>query len=117
MICAYTVPGRPATWQRTVAHKGRRLTEKAQREIKRAIGMRALAQRPSGWPLDAEYAIAVSGFWPDLRFGDVDRLTSLHMDALEGVLWKTDRQVRSQSGVRFVDKGNPRACVVVEVLS
>lgn len=117
LTCAYVVPGRPATWQRTVAHKGRRLTEKAQREVKRAIGMVALSKRPKGWPLDAEYAIHVRGFWPDRRFGDVDRLVSLHMDALEGVLWKSDRQVATEVGCREVDREHPRVTVVVEVLS
>lgn len=111
----FTIPDRPATWQRTNPYKGRLLTDTKQRAAKARIGWIALAARPKGWPLDREYIVDVRGYWPDRRYGDADRLTSLVMDALEGIAYAKDRQVADQSGKRRVDKEHPRTEVVVRV--
>lgn len=113
-MLAITIPGRPVTWQRTNDVRGRRLTDAGQRREKRRIAALARAALPPGWPMDAEYAIEVIGYWPDRRFGDVDRLVSLTMDALEGVAYASDRQVAAQGGARRVDRKNPRieVCLV-----
>jgi hypothetical protein len=116
MRLEFTIPGRPITWQRTNQVKGRRVTDAKQRAAKQAIGLQALSALPKGWPLDASYSVDVIGYWPDRRFGDADRLTSLVMDGLEGAAYKLDRQVVDQRGRVRLDKGNPRTVVVVEVL-
>lgn len=116
MELAFTIPGRPVTWQRTNDVRGRRVTDAEQRREKRRIAMLARAALPSGWPTDAEYAIEVIGYWPDRRFGDVDRLVSLTMDALEGVAYRVDRQVVAQGGARRVDRERPRVEVCVAPL-
>jgi hypothetical protein len=113
MELSFTIGGRPKTWQRTVAHEGKRLSEKEQRAVKKIIGMRALAARPAGWPLDASYAMEVIGYWPDRRCGDADRLVSIVMDALEGVAYKADRQVRAQCSAVLLDRLVPRTEVLV----
>lgn len=114
MELRFTIPGRPVTWQRTNDVRGRRVTDAEQRKEKRRIAAIARAALPPGWPTDAEYAIEVIGYWPDRRFGDADRLTSLSMDALEGVAYRADRQVVAQAGVRRLDREHPRVevCVV-----
>lgn len=117
MRAHYCVTGRPATWQRTTSYQGRRITPKGQREAKRLIAWHALAARPPGWPLDESYELSVIGWWPDRRVGDVDRLVNLHLDALEGVMWKTDRQVRELSRCAvLLDRDRPRVEVEIRVI-
>jgi len=117
---SFTIEGRPATWQRTNhVLQGKRLirkTPKKAREAKRRVHMSAWQARPRGWPLDAEYEVVTVGYWPDRRYGDVDRLSSLVMDGLEGVLYAQDRQVVAQSSRRYLDKEHPRTEVTVRVL-
>lgn len=113
MLWTFTIEERPVTWQRTGEHQGKRLTEKGQREAKKRIAWHALVTRPKAWPVDAVYAIEVLGYWPDRRFGDADRLASLIMDALEGLAYKTDRQVRAQTSAMFVDRKRPRTEVTI----
>ena len=115
MEFTFTVFGRPRTWQRTNDVRGRRVTDKAQREAKRQIAWLALAARPKGWPMGAEYEVITLGVWPDRRYGDVDRLSSLVMDALEGVAYEQDRQVAAQTSARALDRDNPRTEVIVRV--
>lgn len=115
----FSVYGRPVTWRRTnhvqVGGKTRRTTGKAQRAAKEAMAWRALAARPAGWPLDALYRVEVTGVWPTRVYGDVDRLVSLPMDALEGVAYRTDRQVASIRGTRLVGD-QPMTVVTVTVI-
>lgn len=101
------------TWQRTVAYQGKRLTEKEYKRAKEHVGMRALAALPKDWPTDKAYALEVLGFWPDRRFGDSDRLVSLVMDALEGIAYKYDRQVRVQTSSVLLDRSEPRTEVLL----
>lgn len=117
MQFAFIVEGRPVTWQRTREYQGRRITDAKQREAKKRLGFLALRARPTGWPLDALYSIDVLGVWPDRKLGDADRLTSLVMDALEGVAYVKDRQVRRQSGRMEVDKSHPRTEITVAVIT
>lgn len=113
MTYAFVVEGRPATWQRTVHANGRTLTPKRSREARKAMAWAARAARPRGWTLDGEYRVEVTGYWPDRRAGDVDRLVSLALDALEGVAYGTDRQVVQIEGRRALDRDRPRVEVVV----
>ena len=114
MEWSFTIPGRPVTWQRPGVFEGKRLTQKEQKPAKEHIAWHALAKRPRGrWPMGAVYAIEVIGYWPDRRFGDADRLMSLVMDALEGVAYKADRQVRAQASAMLVDRENPRTEVTL----
>lgn len=115
-MLAFIAPGRPVTWQRTNAVRGRYVTDAKQRAEKRRLRQLARAALPPGWPLDAEYAIEVIGYWPDRRYGDADRLVSLAMDALEGVAYRVDRQVCAQSSVRRLDRERPRVEVCVGVV-
>jgi Holliday junction resolvase RusA-like endonuclease len=113
----YTLHGRPATWQRTNVVNGRPTTDKRQRESKAAHRWAAVAAlRKAGHrtgQFKGDFEVEVIGYWPDGVVGDADRLTSLVMDALEGVVYRTDRQVKRQVGEVHVDRDNPRTEVVV----
>lgn len=114
----YIIPGRPVTWARTNIVRGRPVTDAAQRRAKTAHALMASATlRGKPWPQDGTFAIGVVGYWPDGRLGDLDRLVSLPMDALQGVLWKTDRQVRRLLDcLMLIDRDNPRTEVTVRRL-
>jgi Holliday junction resolvase RusA-like endonuclease len=116
----YTVPGRPVTWQRTNIVQGRPTTDKAQRIAKKAHAMYALAamgRDRATWSQDGAFEVEVVGYWPDAIVGDADRLVGLAMDALQGLAYTTDRQVRDQSGRVRIDRENPRVEVVVRRLA
>jgi len=113
---SFTIHGRPVTWQRTNDVRGRRVTDAKQRAAKTRIALHARVARPRGWPLDAEYDVVTLGYWPDRRYGDVDRLSNLVLDGLEGAAYKSDRQVCAQSSRRYLDKEHPRTEVTVRVL-
>lgn len=116
----YVVPGRPQTWQRTNEVKGRRVTDAAQREAKRTHQLHALAAlgpRRASWSLDGAFEIEVIGYWPDAVVGDSDRLAGLPMDALQGIAYRADRQVRDEAGRVRIDYDRPRTEVVVRRLA
>lgn len=107
---AFAVPGRPVTWQRGV--KGIRFDARGKlaKEYREKVGLLAAAAlghaRRAGvvWPDVREhkhwFRVDVAGWWPDGNEGDEDRMVSLVRDALEGVLYKSDRQVKaSRNGV------------------
>lgn len=102
---AFMVPGRPVTWQRGVRgirFDARGKFAKEYREKVHLFAMQALGRaRRAGvvWPSVTEnhhaFRVDVAGWWPDAREGDEDRMVSLVRDALEGVLYKSDRQVKA----------------------
>lgn len=49
----------------------------------------------------------------DRNIGDVDNYLKVLLDALQGCLYINDRQVRSISITKFIDKKNPRVEVVM----
>lgn len=120
----YVVPGRPVTWQRKRldARRGKPQTFTAASQ-RSAMALHAVACMAEMVPGDrarcladtkARWSVSVAGYWPDERVGDADRMLSLVMDALEGVVYRTDRQVRHVGELRIeVDSERPRTEVVV----
>lgn len=91
----YVVPGPPVTWQRSGIYMGRRITPRGQQEAKdahRRAWLAAIGRR--AWPLDGAFSVSVAGYYRHGTVGDVDRLASLALDALEGCAYTADRQVR-----------------------
>lgn len=121
---AFTVLGRPATWQRSASRQKRRDARgKASLAYRLQVawaGSAAVTRaRIAGitWPLDSLYLCEVAAWWPDARFGDCDRLGSNVLDALEGILWRNDRLVRAPHPTLIgVDKTRPRIVVSVRTL-
>ena len=62
---------------------------------------------------DHEWSVTVEAYYPTRVMGDIDRVTTLVLDALEGLVYVSDRQVASIRGERFVDRDNPRTVVRV----
>jgi hypothetical protein len=123
---SFVVPGHPKTWQRPPqAGRGRyderglaakAYASKVTDYARRAVGLRRRAGL--AWPLDAEYGVRVVGVWPDAREGDYDRLVSLVYDALQGVCYVADRQVKIDDGggIASPEKAAPRLIVTVRLV-
>jgi Holliday junction resolvase RusA-like endonuclease len=113
----FTIPGRPVSWARKNVVNGRVLTDKRQRDAKRTMTLAALSARPRGWDQGGEYDVQVCAYYPDNRHGDCDRIAGLYLDAMEGVAYKTDRQVARLAVLRSTDRENPRVEVTVRRLA
>lgn len=112
---AFVVPGRPVTWQHTGGAggaKGMRFDKRGKEAESYASVVTGTAQQALGhakragvvWPSVADhrpiFRVDVAGWWPDGVEGDEDRMVSLVRDALQGVLYKSDRQVKaSHNGI------------------
>jgi Holliday junction resolvase RusA-like endonuclease len=113
----WTVPGRPVSWQRMTPVAGRPTMPAKARAAKRLYQLAARAGRPAGWRLDAPaYVVTVRAYYPDRRYGDVDRIVGLPLDAMEGVAYGTDRDVCELRVLRHVDRARPRLEVRVKAL-
>lgn len=129
----FTVLGRPLTWQHTGGvggAKGIRLDArgKAALAYTRLVQGHALRARQQAkvagltWPdvtsHEPRFRVDVDAWWPDHKEGDADRLLSLVFDALEGAVYKKDRQVKASSvELHAPDKANPRLVVSVRVMA
>lgn len=116
----YVVPGRPVTWERKrLDGRGRKVRTFTSDEQERAMAahqwhaVAALGPRRAEWALTGAFEIGVMGYWPDAVVGDVDRLLSLAMDALQGIAYRTDRQVRLLGRTGIVADGSPERVEVV----
>lgn len=111
----YAVPGRPVSWQRANIVNGRPLTDARQRSTKGLHKLAAMAAgaRPQLCDAQGAYELHVVAYYDNRVQGDADRLLGLPMDALEGLVYKSDRQVTRVSCERRIDRENPRVEVLV----
>lgn len=73
----------------------------------------ALLARAHGLrPIDGEVSLTINLYRPARR-GDLDNSLKVMIDALKGVAFSDDSQVRRIEAERFEDKANPRVEVVV----
>lgn len=119
----FTVRGKPCTWQRkrldARGRKPRTFTDASQKEAMewlRLAAISAMGWDRAQWRLDGAFEVHAVGYWANAVVGDSDRLTSLSMDALEGVAYGKDRQVRGQSGYILADGSPERVEVLVRRL-
>jgi membrane-bound ClpP family serine protease len=61
----------------------------------------------------SRWAVEVAAFYPNGVQGDADRVLTLVLDALQGIAYATDRQVKRASVEVAIDKLNPRTEVLV----
>ena len=122
-ILTYVLPGRPVSWQRKridtrPGRKPRVFTSDKQRAATKAHRLRAIAAlreaKLTGWPdADDEYEVEVTAHYPTRVVGDTDRILSLVLDALEGVVYASDRQVSDVVCRRRWKSVEPRTVVIV----
>ncbi len=128
MSClAFTVPGRPLSWQRLynvgTGRTGDRKKLATETAAKKRIQWHALAALPPGhWTRAGAFAVEVTSYYGSAVVGDADRAAGLILDALQcpkrckpvclGVCWHDDRQVRDVRS-RIVADGSPERVEVV----
>lgn len=112
----YTLEGRPVSWQRTNVVRGRLVTDAGQRVAKRAHSLAAAAAMRIAAPwrgLEGVFEVEVRSYYPNGVQGDIDRLAGIPLDALEGITYKADRQVKRLMVTVAIDRERPRTEVVV----
>lgn len=117
-MLAYVIEGRPVSWRRANVVNGRPTTDKKQRQAKlryRLAACAALGGR--SWDLSGTYCVQVDAYYPDRRFGDIDRISGVVLDSLETVAYATDRQVSELVVTRQVDAERPRLVVQVTAIA
>lgn len=66
-------------------------------------------------PLTGELSIGIRLYFGDLRKRDWDNFHKLSMDALSGIVWEDDSQIKKCFVEVFYDKKNPRIEVEVAI--
>lgn len=66
-------------------------------------------------PLDGDVEVNVQVYRPR-KAGDLDNRLKATLDALEGVAYHNDRQIKRIIAERFDDKANPRVVVKIKVI-
>lgn len=110
----YTLFGRPKSWQRDNWVRGRMIQDKRTREGKAAHAEAARLAAP-GAPPDASgtFSVHVSAYYDNAVHGDADRVLTLVLDALQGIAYVSDRQVKRASVAVSIDRLDPRTEVTV----
>lgn len=81
-----------------------------------AHAMRCMAL--AGWKLGAStdrYAVRLDLYFADARVSDLDNVSKIVLDALNGVVWVDDRQVCSLTVHRMLRCANPGVDVMIDL--
>ena len=114
-MISFTILGQPyskSNSRRIVYGKGRPLVIKSANALAYLKAFRAQCPKLPAL-LEGDLAVTVR-IWYQSRRSDVD--PSLILDAMQGVIYGNDRQVREINAAGFIDKENPRAEIEVWAL-
>lgn len=97
-VLRYQLPGRPVSWQRSVptGPGGRVLKTPAKARAGKAahqLAANAAMRGRRSHSLEGLFAVEITCWYDTRVYGDIDRLAGLVLDALEGIVYKSDRQV------------------------
>lgn len=81
----------------------------------KADALLLLQPAPSSWDKGAPMHVSIY-LWYPTRAGDIDNRTKAILDALEGHVYRNDRQIRQLVIEKGVDKTNPHVDVIVRRL-
>lgn len=112
MAIKLTLPVCPSAndWHRSVNNRWH-LTHKA-RDYTKNIANLAYAQGCKAIPAPKEIDVEIV-WYRARKSGDVDKRGAVLLDALQGIAYDNDSQIRSYLIVREEDKGNPRMEVCI----
>ncbi len=112
MRATFTVPGPPIPKGRPRVTRGNTYTPPTSEAYERKVGMCARMAGLRKGP--GEFVVSLSFFMATSRRVDVDNLVKSQLDALNGIAWEDDSQVREIHASRMLDRENPRAVVMIE---
>lgn len=113
---SFVVLGPPQPKQRARMGKGGHwFTPAATRAYEQAVRFVGSYVSPT-WRKDKRYDVVVRAYFADARRRDADNVAKAVADALNGVYWDDDSQIRSLTCVREVDRDEPRTEVEITML-
>lgn len=119
-VLAFVVDGAPVPYKRVQRGHGRAWVPARMRAYMDQVAEDASVALASDgvvdWPVDGAYRVEVVSYMPTRRAIDVDNLGKIVLDALNGVLWRDDSQVRRLEIEKRYDRKHPRAVVRIEVM-
>jgi Holliday junction resolvase RusA-like endonuclease len=128
MSFTFTLEGPPVPKQRArKTLRNRFYTPDETVAFEQKVAWSARAAVPFGWPVDREYCVLVTAFFPDRRRKDADNVLKACLDALNpprrkrkvvgpAFIWKDDSQVSDSTARRRFDAVRPRTEVTITVL-
>ena len=139
MKLEFTIPGKPQAKQRPRMNRktGRVYTQKATRDYEKFVGAHAedaifdlemgipsdfwgcnggVIPSGVGWKRRASYKVTLKLYFPDKRRRDIDNVAKAICDGMNGVVYDDDSQIKELVIRREMDRGRPRAEVIVEVV-
>lgn len=100
----------------TVTRGGRVILTAQYRDAKEALNLIGMSQYKDD-PIEGDVKIRFDVFVPDNRRRDVFNVTQIIMDALEGIAYNDDKQIKDGRVINVgLDKDNPRVEVTVTEL-
>jgi Holliday junction resolvase RusA-like endonuclease len=105
------VPPSANRWHRTI--NGRPILSREARLYTQAI-KHAIVEQQAGYFI-AGVPLAVSIAWfRERKSGDIDKRGAIMLDALQGICYANDSQIKRYTIERFEDKQNPRMEITIE---
>lgn len=112
----FVVHGPPVAWQRPENRfgGGRRSHPQsaAFQSIVKSIAAAACKQ-DRAFPVSTECTVLISAYVPDMRRRDIDNLEKNILDGMSGPVYDDDTRVEALVAIKRLDRGEPRAEVIV----
>lgn len=105
------VPPSANAWHRVV--NGRPILSRMARLYTKAVGLSAICQRVEKIPAPTPISVSIA-WYRERKSGDVDKRGAVLLDALQGICYDNDAQIKRYTIERFEDKNNPRMEVTIE---
>lgn len=106
----FTVPGNPIPWARTLraGKRGHVFSDPRMVRAKRVVALAATLAMGKAAPTAERVEVRLRFFRATRQRCDLDRLASLPLDAMNGIVYGDDLQVVYLCASKAVDKANPR---------
>ena len=119
-IAIFTVPGQPLPKERPRFGRGRGYTSEATRAAEarvassflQQLGIRHTIERP----VTGELRVVARFYRKNAVSADTDNMYKLLTDALNGIAWVDDKQIKSIRADQEIDRDNPRTEVEIWTL-
>lgn len=112
-----TLHGNPLSTQHIYGQRGKIRYMKADAKKRKAEYISEARAQYDGPTLEGELSVAVCLFFGDRRRRDWDNYHKLTMDALEGIAWADDSQIKRALVTVHYDKADPRTEIIVRPLA
>lgn len=106
--------GNPISTQNAYGHTGRRRYMKTEAKNQKEQYQWEAKSQWKGKPLEGDLIAEIKLYFKDKRRRDWDNWHKISMDALEGIAYKDDSQIKKAVVEKFLDKEQPRIEIKLE---